>query len=85
MKKILNEILKEPYYNNYFENMEQYNQTELIEILKNTLNTGYYCIIQNLKKIDYENLNNYDKNYFINQIDNSKAIFILNYLIQTKN
>lgn len=87
MKTIIKYILKsDPYYNNYYNYMEQKTQTELIQILYNTLKQGKYTIEQKEQELkEMDKLKDYDKYNLLNQIDNSKAILILNYLIKSKN
>lgn len=78
-------ILREPYYNNFYNNMKKKNVSELLEILKNTINQNAYAF-ERLND-DIKNLNNlkpYDKYYLINSLDFCKAITILNYLIKDK-
>lgn len=87
MKKIIKYILKsDPTYNTYYNYMEQKTQSELIQILYNSLKHGKYTIEQKEKELkEIDKLKDYDKYNLLEQIDNSKAILILNYLIKSKN
>ena len=82
--KILNEILKEQYYNNYFENMKNKNETELIQILENTIKQNLFSLSKYKPALIRKRINEHEIYNMKLKIDNSKAIYILNYLIQQK-
>ena len=81
-EKILKEILKDNYYKNFYNYMNEKNKNELIEILKNTLKINIF-IENELFKKDLNNLNHYElNNLFLKS--NFKSILILKYLIMKK-
>ena len=81
-KQILKLILSENYFINYYEHMKTKKLNELLEILDNTLKYGSFALNSYSKHILNKNNTEYDLYCYKQNIDNSKAIFILNYLIQ---
>ena len=81
-EKILKEILKDNYYKNFYNYMNEKNKNELIEILKNTLKINIF-IENELLKNDLNNLKHYDLNNLFLK-NNFKSILILKYLIMKK-
>ena len=79
-EKILNEILKETYYYNYYEFMKNRNKNELIKILKLTLKINSNLNKEIIENENIENLKHYDL-YNKLRYTNNINIFILKYLI----
>ena len=81
-EKILKEILKDNYYKNFYNYMNEKNKNELNKILKNTIKVN--ILLENeLLKNDLNNLKDYDLNYLFLK-SNFKSILILKYLIMKK-
>ena len=76
--KILNLILKNPYYKTYYDVMSKKSFKELLDILKNTNMTTNHAI-NVYKRGLRQNIHN---KQILNNINNAEAVYILNYLIE---